>query len=154
MKQEIIQGDCLEVMRGFSDKQFDLVLTDPPYGVNYEYNQYQDTPENLKKLIDGFMPEVLRIGKRVMITCGNGNQHLYPKPDWLKKNHIPEAWSPMDETRRMKNKAELYICSAPMLSRVMGTEWTMPREQMWFWEVNYREHLASHTTKVWLAQMP
>lgn len=32
MKQEIILGDCLEVMRGFSDKSFDLVLTDPPYG--------------------------------------------------------------------------------------------------------------------------
>ena len=30
--QIIIEGDCLEVMRGFADKQFDLVLTDPPYG--------------------------------------------------------------------------------------------------------------------------
>jgi len=32
MSQEIIQGDCLEVMKGFADKSFDLVLTDPPYG--------------------------------------------------------------------------------------------------------------------------
>jgi len=30
-EQKIIQGDCLEVMRGFADKSFDLVLTDPPY---------------------------------------------------------------------------------------------------------------------------
>ena len=80
--QTIFLGDCLEVMRGFEDKSFDLVLTDPPYGVNYEYAEYNDTPENLKKLVDSFMPEVLRIGKRVLITCGNGNQHLYPKPDW------------------------------------------------------------------------
>ena len=29
---EIIQGDCLQIMKYFSDKQFDLVLTDPPYG--------------------------------------------------------------------------------------------------------------------------
>ena len=29
----IIHGDCLEVMRGFADNQFDLVLTDPPYGI-------------------------------------------------------------------------------------------------------------------------
>ena len=28
---EIIQGDCLEVMRGFDDGQFDLLYTDPPY---------------------------------------------------------------------------------------------------------------------------
>jgi site-specific DNA-methyltransferase (adenine-specific) len=31
--QTIIQGDCLEVMKGFADKSFDLVLTDPPYGI-------------------------------------------------------------------------------------------------------------------------
>ena len=76
------QGDCLEVMKNIPDKSIDLVLTDPPYGVNYEYKSYEDTQENLKKLVDAFMPEVLRIGKVVLITCGNGNQHLYPKPDW------------------------------------------------------------------------
>ena len=80
--QTIYLGDCLEVMRGLEDKSFDLVLTDPPYGVNYEYAEYNDTSKNLKKLVDNFMPEVLRIGKRILITCGNGNQHLYPKPDW------------------------------------------------------------------------
>ena len=30
---KIIQGDCLEVMKGIPDKSVDLVLTDPPYGV-------------------------------------------------------------------------------------------------------------------------
>lgn len=29
---QIIQGDCLEVMKSFPDKCIDLVLTDPPYG--------------------------------------------------------------------------------------------------------------------------
>lgn len=79
---------------------------------------------------------------------------LYPQSDWLRKSPIPEMWTPLEETKRMKHKAELYIRSAPQLSRVMGANWTMPREQMWYWEANYREHLASHTTKVWLAQMP
>ena len=31
---EIICGDCLEVMRGIPDNSIDLVLTDPPYGIN------------------------------------------------------------------------------------------------------------------------
>ena len=31
---EIIQGDCLEVMKGITDKSVDLVLTDPPYNIN------------------------------------------------------------------------------------------------------------------------
>lgn len=30
---QVICGDCLEVMRGIPDKSVDLVLTDPPYGV-------------------------------------------------------------------------------------------------------------------------
>ena len=30
----IIQGDCLEVMKGIPDKSVDLILTDPPYGLN------------------------------------------------------------------------------------------------------------------------
>lgn len=32
--QEIINGDCLEIMRKMPDKSFDLVLTDPPYSRN------------------------------------------------------------------------------------------------------------------------
>ena len=78
----LIHGDCLEVMKKIPDNSIDLVLTDPPYGVGYTYNSYNDTKEELKRLINGFMPEVLRVAKRVAITCGNGNQHLYPAPDW------------------------------------------------------------------------
>lgn len=33
MSNTIIQGDCLEVMKGFKDNEFDLVITDPPYGI-------------------------------------------------------------------------------------------------------------------------
>lgn len=34
----VIHGDCLEVMRGMPDKCVDIVLTDPPYGMNYQSN--------------------------------------------------------------------------------------------------------------------
>jgi len=30
---KVIQGDCLEVMKNIPDKSIDLVLTDPPYGI-------------------------------------------------------------------------------------------------------------------------
>lgn len=35
---KIICGDCLEVMKKLPDKCVDLVLTDPPYGINYQSN--------------------------------------------------------------------------------------------------------------------
>jgi len=31
---KVIQGDCLDVMRDIPDKSIDLILTDPPYGIN------------------------------------------------------------------------------------------------------------------------
>ena len=39
--------------------------------------------DNLIKLINGAMPEILRISKRVLLTCGNSNIALYPKPKWI-----------------------------------------------------------------------
>ena len=35
---EIYCGDCMEVMQTFEDGQFDVVITDPPYGVDYRNN--------------------------------------------------------------------------------------------------------------------
>lgn len=34
LKNKILLGDCLDVMRAMPDKCVDLLLTDPPYGLN------------------------------------------------------------------------------------------------------------------------
>jgi DNA modification methylase len=39
---KIICGDCLEVMKGIPDKAVDLVLTDPPYGLDFDYEIHQN----------------------------------------------------------------------------------------------------------------
>jgi len=44
-KNKIIQGDCLEVMKQMPDKSVDLVLTDPPYGMNYQSAWRTVTPQ-------------------------------------------------------------------------------------------------------------
>ena len=80
---QIIQGDCLEVMKQFPDKHFDLCLTDPPYGIGVDYDSFDDTQENLKELVYKVMPEILRVSKVAIITCGVANIHLYPKPRWI-----------------------------------------------------------------------
>lgn len=79
---------------------------------------------------------------------------LYPLPDWLRKNPIPQNWQPIEETKRMRNKAELYIRSTDYLARIMGSRWEMPQEQAWYWETKYREASQSHTLKVFLSQYP
>lgn len=85
----IHQTDCLPFMRSLPDKCVDLVLTDPPYGVGENYASFQDNKDNLKKLVSEFMPELLRIGHRVVVTCGVGNIWIYPQPTWILNWYTP-----------------------------------------------------------------
>lgn len=36
MLDKIIQEDCFQLMKGIPDNTIDLILTDPPYGINYK----------------------------------------------------------------------------------------------------------------------
>jgi DNA modification methylase len=60
MTTQLIQGDCLEVMKSIPDKSVDAVITDPPYGVQ-------------KATWDDEIPpvEVWREVKRVLFLGGN-----------------------------------------------------------------------------------
>jgi len=89
MTVRLILGDCLEAMKQIPSGSVDAVVTDPPYGVGVAYGCFDDNKQNLKRLVDKFMPEALRIAGCVLVTCGNGNQHLYPTPDWTLCWHIP-----------------------------------------------------------------
>lgn len=33
---QLYQGDCLEIMRDIPDNSIDMVLCDPPYGINFQ----------------------------------------------------------------------------------------------------------------------
>ena len=43
---QIICGDCLDIMRDMPDDSVDLCLTDPPYGVGVDYSDFDDTQDN------------------------------------------------------------------------------------------------------------
>lgn len=70
----IYQGDCLELMKEIPDKSIDLILTDPPYGINYYSRQKKikwdrfKNDDNLKWVKKSFI-ELNRILK--------DNSHVY-----------------------------------------------------------------------------
>ena len=76
-------GDCLKFMKTLPDKSVDCVITDPPYGVNYQYNNYLDTKENLQLIIPSLIFESQRIARRVAIFTGIKNLDLYDGFDWV-----------------------------------------------------------------------
>ena len=80
----IIQGDCLEEMRKFPDNHFDLVLTDPPYGIGKKWvggkghgwgkareqgearNEWDSTTPSQE-----YFDEIMRVSKNQVIWGGN-----------------------------------------------------------------------------------
>jgi len=80
---KVICGDCLEVMPQIPDKSIDLCLTDFPYGVGEDYDNFEDTPVNVKKLIQATMPEIMRISKRILLTCATRQITWYPESNWI-----------------------------------------------------------------------
>lgn len=73
-------GDCMDILPTLP--KVDAVITDPPYGIGFDYQGYEDTQENLAKLISFFVPTCRAISKRTLITCGNTNIAMYPQADW------------------------------------------------------------------------
>jgi len=73
---QIILGDCLEVMRGWPDKCIDLIVTDPPYGVGFRRNGWD-------KEIPDWIGEGRRVANAVIFTTAPLTLWDYPKPDWV-----------------------------------------------------------------------
>lgn len=76
----IYHGDNREVLPELGI--YDLVITDPPYGIGLEYDGYDDSQRNLLKMIAETFPLIRRSGTVTLLTPGNSNQYQYPIPDW------------------------------------------------------------------------
>lgn len=79
--------DCMEFMTDKPDKYYNTIITDSPYGVDLEYNSYNDSEENWFKLMTKFIPEARRISNMVIMPCCRIKAlpwiyQNYP-PDWL-----------------------------------------------------------------------
>lgn len=77
----IYHGDCREIVPQLG--KFDLLLTDPPYGVGIKYASFNDTPDNVMRIVGEVIPVCLGICRRGAITCGQTQIHFYPPPTWI-----------------------------------------------------------------------
>lgn len=87
----LLQGDCLTLMRDMPDKSFDLVLTDPPYGIGAgrekPHNGWRDlgiSDWDLRRVSKECFDEMLRVAKNVIIWGGNYyTDYLPPTMQWF-----------------------------------------------------------------------
>lgn len=112
---KIICGDCLEAMKGIPDGAVDLVLTDPPYGIEFQSN-YR-TVKHDKIHNDSFFPlwifdELKRVTSRaIYVCCRWDNLYVLPKPKsviaWVKNN-----WS-MGDLKHEHGRQWESVCFYP-----------------------------------------
>jgi len=60
MMIELVQGNCLEVMKGMPDKSVDLVFTSPPF-------KDEDIEGDYWQIYDAWMGEMVRVAKNAVI---------------------------------------------------------------------------------------
>lgn len=112
---KIIQGDCFEILKDIPDKCVDLVIVDPPYGINFQSN-YRIKKHDKIHGDDSFPVEALdeffRVAKKaVYVFCRWDNLSELPKPKsvlvWVKNN-----WS-MGDLKHEHGRQWEAICFYP-----------------------------------------
>lgn len=81
---DLRQGDCLEIMKDIPDESIDLVVTDPPYLINYKTNYRNDkTHRFTKEIIGENTPEVISkaIKEFYRIMKNDTALYLFCSPD-------------------------------------------------------------------------
>ena len=86
LRNRIIPGDCLEVMKSFSQESFDMILTDPPYGIAYWSNRSNahhriknDDYENWRLNLPKWFEEMKRVLKsKSVFVCFAPGGNKFP----------------------------------------------------------------------------
>lgn len=78
--QQLINGDCLEIIKSFKDKFIDQVITSPPYNIGIKYNTYKDNLSNddYLRFIKNVFIEIKRVLKddgSIFLNIGGTNSN-------------------------------------------------------------------------------
>ncbi len=107
--------ECVSWLAQSPDNQFDVILTDPPYGMNAQSfgdaagkltntdHRYDDSPEAWRKLMRAFLPEAFRVAK--------SQAHAYIFCD-LDRFH---------ELKALAQEAGWYVFRTPLIVHKLGS---------------------------------
>lgn len=82
-------GDCLEILPTLG--KVDAVVTDPPYGVGFNYESHDDSRDGYEAWCGLWFSALRIVSERIAISCGIANLQIWPKPDWTLCWHKPAS---------------------------------------------------------------
>lgn len=84
--ENIKQGDSLKILKSLQDNSIDIILTDPPYGIQYKSNRSEDNNAVTKRglLNDGKKEayELLENTCKILVDKTSNDSHLYFFCSW------------------------------------------------------------------------
>jgi site-specific DNA-methyltransferase (adenine-specific) len=115
----LYNADCMEIMKGFKDKQFALAIIDPPYGIGADKAQnaaasqrekangkskagrgwkaYKETDWDNEIPSAEYWQELMRVSKNQIVWGGNYfTEYLEPKMGWIVWNKMQRDFSLAD----------------------------------------------------------
>jgi hypothetical protein len=81
---------------------------------------------------------------------------LYPTETWLKSHNwyeVKDSWQPEEFVQKHAEKAKAFVQSYPLLKQFLG-DWSMPREQMYFYQLEYNRHKRKKILHIFFSEMP
>ena len=114
-------GDCLKILPLLQDKSIDLVLTDPPYGINLDtsYRKFINSPQYEKVMNDNIKFDPRPIIKQfcsipIIIWGAQNFCNLLPeKPGWI-------AWIKILKNGANIRQAEMELAWTNFIKRSVG----------------------------------
>lgn len=76
----IFNDDCVEVLKDLPEESIDLILTDPPYGVNFKNDFYDDSVDSVLKSMPTWFEQWYRLLKQdsyLLLYVGVKTLHLW-----------------------------------------------------------------------------
>lgn len=98
----VYHEDCMDGLKRFPDKYFDLAVVDPPYGIDWmqqiqnpntkaNWKQYENKEWDKQTPTAEYWKQLFRVSKNQIVWGGNYmTEHLKPSPCWL-------IWDKMQE---------------------------------------------------------
>lgn len=118
-----------------------LVLESTAIGrYNYWHNTWLDSKARKNRFTACFLPWFVGVD-------------LYPTDTWLLQHPIPPNWIPAEFTIRHAERARAYVRSNEILSKYLGSDWEMPRKQMYFWEITREEYKSKGALSRFYAEL-
>ena len=79
---------------------------------------------------------------------------LYPTPAWLTAIPIPKNWNPPEFVLDHARQAQEYVRSNPLLLKLLGREWQMSREMMWWYHFSFTVADKKDRLDIFLSEYP